>query len=149
MLLKKNSTFWKDTNEERKMLEAHVLYKEVKKCPKLSHVLISFEGYEDHLLNYQILLAHKKKEWKPPFNPIVHFKPERVRSYGKIELCDFQLSLETVPELFRADYSIDLFKTRKTVVSVLTEVFGSIRDYYGSLLEEKENNLDPSIEDLV
>ena len=69
-----------------------------------------------------------------------------MQSYGKIEICDFQLSLETVPELFRSDYSIDLFKARKTVVSVLIEAFGTIRDYYGSLIEEKENNLDWLIE---
>ena len=61
MLLKKNSIFWKDTNEEQKLLEAKILYHEVKKCPKLSHVLITFEGYEDHLLYYQVLVAHKRK----------------------------------------------------------------------------------------
>lgn len=148
MLLKKTYSphLIQIVREEEKMRLTVILVREVNSSPLYPHIIIWFDALKESRLVYSILLV-RKKNGEPidrlleKVDPTLEFTPERVHFYGDVEVNSFTLKMQITSACLSSDCQIQPTKARQKIVRLLELGLGPIRDYYGGLLQKKEENL--------
>nr|MBP7074901.1 hypothetical protein [Rhabdochlamydiaceae bacterium] len=134
---------------EESMRNTFLLSQELQTFKDLPQVMISFEGSSDKNLIFRVimvrLLAKQSKPLHSYFQALeepVEYIPERntaVSYIGKYkkEASIFRLQLPKEPFLFRSDSSLNLYRARQHVCSLMKKAFGEIRDYNGGIFSKQ------------
>jgi oligopeptide transport system substrate-binding protein len=145
-------TFMRRNEEEvyRNILSLRDQLKSVKDIPQTT---ISFEEQTQFDLFYTVVLLRVVKEHAQPLqeimekkNPGVIFIPDRVDCVGRLrkhykkEATVFRVQLPK-SQFFRKNRSVNLYKARQKVFSMLVQALGPVRDYNGGLILKQNERL--------
>lgn len=145
-------TFMRRNEEEvyRNILTLRDQLKSIKDIPQTT---ISFEEQTQFDLFFTIVLLRVVKETTPSVQELIEYKhpdvmfiPDRVDRVGTIrnykkEATVFRLQLSK-SQFFRKDRSVNLYKARQKVISMLVQAFGPVRDYNGGLILKQNERLE-------
>lgn len=146
-------TFMRRNEEEvyRNILALRDQLKSVRDIPQLT---ISFEEQTQFDLFFTVVLLRVVKGREPSVkelfessNPDILYIPDRVDLVGSMrkvyqkEATVFRLQLPK-EHFYRKDRSVNLYKARRFVVSMLTTALGQVRDYNGGLILKQNERLD-------
>lgn len=145
-------------NEEEILRNIIILSKQLKYVRDMPQVIITYDKQSDQKLSFTVILVRLlrggsldlKKLFKKSH---LEFSMDEKKIVGYLkrkhskEANIFHVFLDKTP-FFRKDYSLDLQKARKTVVSELTEVIGEFRDYNGGMIVKQSEALE-HLRDLV
>ena len=132
--------------EEEKMRHVVTLVRELEAHPSCPHGIIWFNEIKTNQLVYEVLLVRQKNgecidQILEKVDPTLHFTPERLQFFGEIEVAYFTLKMEITPEYLYSDLRVHPTRPRQKIVRVLEKGLGVFRDYYGGLLQKKEEAL--------
>jgi oligopeptide transport system substrate-binding protein len=146
-------TFMRRNEEEvyRNILALRDQLKTIKDIPQTT---ITFEEQTQFDLFFTVIVLRVIKESTPPLleilekeHPEVVFIPDRVdhvsalRKQYKKEATVFRLQLPK-SQFFRKDRSVNLYKARQKVFSMLVKTLGPVRDYNGGLILKQNERLE-------
>lgn len=136
-------------NEEEVMKSLVTLSSQIQSEGDLPQVMIHFEHQTEKALIFRVLMARVlKKEGKKNIHQMVELSDsaikvaiERVR---KLRMVEGATSKEAIVLLFnvplasfvRSDGRLDLFKARHEVIEQLRKIFGDVRDFNGTMMEQ-------------
>ncbi len=146
-------TFMRRNEEEvyRNILALRDQLKSVRDIPQMT---ISFEEQTQFDLFFTVVLLRLVKGKEPSVkelfereNPDIVYIPDRVDLVGSLrkvyqkEATVFRLQLPK-GQFYRKDRSVNLYKARRHIVSMLTKALGQVRDYNGGLILKQNERLD-------
>lgn len=138
-------------NEEETMRNILTLSQQLKYVSDLPQVMISFDRQTPEALIFTIILvrARKKREKSisellKGYDPELQFIEDRSQTIGYIrkkhpkEANVFHLQIDKKASYQREDSSLNLYLARQTIVFILTQAFGEIRDYNGGMILKQD-----------
>jgi oligopeptide transport system substrate-binding protein len=141
-------------NEEEMFRYIVALRDQLKEVGDLPQTTISFEEQTQFDLFFTVVVLRWFKEGDPSISSLIRahhpdlmFIPDRVDVVGvqeerlKKEATVFRLQIQK-DEFYRKDRSVNLYKARQYVVSLLTQALGPIRDYNGGLMLKQNEKLE-------
>jgi len=146
-------TFMRRNEEEvyRNILALRDQLKTVRDIPQMT---ISFEEQTQFDLFFTVVLLRLIKGKEPSVkemfenaNPSIVFIPDRVDLVGSLrkiyqkEATVFRLQLPK-QHFYRKDRSVNLYKARRTVVTLVNQALGQVRDYNGGLILKQNERLE-------
>ena len=147
-------------NEEEVMRNIVLLSQELRYVHDIPQVIITFDTQTKDELSFTVILLRLLDNKKASFEEILQknsagFRFENCESkiVGKLrhkyqkEANVFSIKLPKT-RFLRKDYSLDLFKARQAVSTMLSHLFGEIRDFNGGMLS-KENEVFHELKELA
>lgn len=134
---------------EEVMRNTFLLSQELQTPSDLPQVMISFEGSAAKSLIFRIIVVRLLNEQSQPlpayFQPLTEpfeYIPERsstiaYRGRYEKEATIFRLQISKTPFLLRSNSSLNLYRARHYIYSILTKALGEIRDYNGGLFSKQ------------
>jgi oligopeptide transport system substrate-binding protein len=136
-------------NEEEVLRRVRALSGELRLVRDIPHVSISFVEQSSKTLTFNIILLRLGED--PPLEfEKVRFSLGEQKIVGQLrgrynkEASIFTLEFDKAPFL-RKNYSVDLYKSRQYVVSLLTQQLGEVRDYNGGFILKQNEALGEAI----
>ncbi len=133
-------------NEEEILKNIMSLSGQLKYVKDLPQVIISFDEQKQEELNFTVIFLRILKPKEEPAAKILERLPsqyklrvDRTRKLGTLrrryakEAVVFRIAMPSANYL-RRDRSIDLYKARQDVLSLLQSSFGEVRDYNGGMI---------------
>jgi oligopeptide transport system substrate-binding protein len=141
-------------NEEQIMKSIIILSQELKSPRSLPQMKLFFEKQTDKALIFTVILVYLTKRKYASIQkkisqiePLISVSLERKDIIGYLpnkackEVSIFRIQLSKKNDLFRKDFSVDIYKARQKIVNVLNAAFGEIRDYEGGLFLKQQEQL--------
>jgi len=140
-------------NEEEVMRNILTLSQQLKYPKDLPQVIISFEEQTDTELSFTVILlrvllsqSRSVQEMFETTSSRLKYIPDRTKhvawlrkKYPK-EASVFRVRLSN-SQFLRDDHSVDLFKTRQSVVVELQKIIGEFRDYNGGMIAKQMESM--------
>lgn len=141
-------------NEEEVYRNVLTLRDQLKSVRDIPQATITFEEQTQFDLFFTVVLLRLIKDKQPSVLellehnfPEIIFIPDRIDYVGKLrkvyrkEATVFRVQIPK-SSFFRKDRSVNLYKARRYVVSMLMKALGSIRDYNGGLILKQNERLE-------
>lgn len=138
-------------NEEETMRNILTLSQQLKYISDLPHVMISFDRQTTQSLIFTVILVRVCKRRDKPvaellqsYDPKLQFIEDRSQIIGYLrkkypkEANVFHLQIDKEAAYQREDSSLNLYLARQTIVFILTQAFGEIRDYNGGMIVKQD-----------
>ena len=127
--------------EEEKMKNVRMLAQESASMP---HVMIQFDSIQKGKALFSVLVVSpfsipSLEEQIENTDAFIMFLPEKMRTYGSLEMHMFSIALPLSPFVRRGKYHLP--KARKKITLALQKVLGEFRDYNGGFWEKREELL--------
>jgi hypothetical protein len=139
-------------NEEEILRNITVLARQLKYVSDIPQVIISFDEQLKGELSFTVIALRLLKEGAPGMEETVkavHSNArvliDRTRKVGTLrksytkEASVLRILLP-VEDYFRPDLSVDLYRARKDVASLLTKLLGDMRDYNGGMIYQQNEH---------
>jgi len=124
--------------EEEVLKNIAFLQRELVSTPGLPQTMVFFESQTPDDLCFRVILVRTLRKDTPALSKCfdglpVQFIADRTKHLQNREASVFRLRIPIEPALVRTDFSINLYLARETVLALLKQALGEVRDYNGGL----------------